>query len=238
MPTRCAGWSADQISALNALADVVKRQAAGFDISGPGLYMPSGGGPARENLRAPRPPLRSTGRSAPRRNKGRSEARAESSIARPCRQRACTHAPRRASEDEPKAQSRGRVATSLHPRRRAVQQTSESTMAHQVAKETPPQARRSARHRKLIAPVSPRRHHHPSAATSERGLGQACPGRRQVQDPSFAGRPDARCRCAAAQAPRSCARPRRRDRPQLPRDLERRFTSGESHSIRTAWRTG
>src|SRR5262249_16632359 len=35
---------ADQISALNALADVVKRQSAGLDVSGPGIYMPSGRG--------------------------------------------------------------------------------------------------------------------------------------------------------------------------------------------------
>src|SRR5206468_8832398 len=35
---------ADQITALAALSDVVKRQAGGFDISGPGLHAP----PARE----------------------------------------------------------------------------------------------------------------------------------------------------------------------------------------------
>lgn len=32
---------ADQISALNALADVVKRQSSALDLSGPGIYMPS-----------------------------------------------------------------------------------------------------------------------------------------------------------------------------------------------------
>ena len=43
---------ADQISALNALADVVKRQSSALDLSGPGIYMPSGrGDPARENRR-------------------------------------------------------------------------------------------------------------------------------------------------------------------------------------------
>lgn len=35
---------ADQISALNALADVVKRQSSALDLSGPGIYMPSGRG--------------------------------------------------------------------------------------------------------------------------------------------------------------------------------------------------
>src|SRR5262249_38045224 len=32
---------ADQITALNALADLVKRQSGGFDISGPGFRAPS-----------------------------------------------------------------------------------------------------------------------------------------------------------------------------------------------------
>jgi len=35
---------ADQISALNALADVVKRQSSSLDVSGPGIFMPSGRG--------------------------------------------------------------------------------------------------------------------------------------------------------------------------------------------------
>jgi hypothetical protein len=35
---------ADQISALNALADVVKRQSGALDVSGPGIFMPSGRG--------------------------------------------------------------------------------------------------------------------------------------------------------------------------------------------------
>jgi len=35
---------ADQIAALNALADVVKRQSGALDLSGPGIYMPSGRG--------------------------------------------------------------------------------------------------------------------------------------------------------------------------------------------------
>jgi hypothetical protein len=35
---------ADQISALNALADVVKRQSGALDLSGPGIYMPTNRG--------------------------------------------------------------------------------------------------------------------------------------------------------------------------------------------------
>ena len=35
---------ADQISALNALADVVKRQSSALDLSGPGIYMQPGRG--------------------------------------------------------------------------------------------------------------------------------------------------------------------------------------------------
>ena len=42
----------DQIVALNALADVVKRQAANIDISGPGIILP----PGRDN-----PPGKSKG---------------------------------------------------------------------------------------------------------------------------------------------------------------------------------
>jgi ABC-type transporter Mla subunit MlaD len=57
----------DQITALSALSDVVKRQSGLMELSGPGVkLLPSNGGPARENLRAPRPLLRRHGRPAPR----------------------------------------------------------------------------------------------------------------------------------------------------------------------------
>jgi hypothetical protein len=55
---------ADQITALNALADVVKRQAGGFDISGPGLYAPPGretGSGKSEGAASPAPLNRTPG---------------------------------------------------------------------------------------------------------------------------------------------------------------------------------
>jgi ElaB/YqjD/DUF883 family membrane-anchored ribosome-binding protein len=65
---------ADQIAALNALSDVVRRQSGTLDFSMPVLItthpaMEAAGehppGPRRENLRAPRSPLPSPERSAP-----------------------------------------------------------------------------------------------------------------------------------------------------------------------------
>ncbi len=39
---------ADQIEALNSLADVVKRQTSGLDLSGPGIYLPGNREPAKQ----------------------------------------------------------------------------------------------------------------------------------------------------------------------------------------------
>ncbi len=57
----------DQITALNALADVVKRQSSSLAMSGPGIYVPpEAGGDRREKLRAPRPLLHHSKRPVPR----------------------------------------------------------------------------------------------------------------------------------------------------------------------------